>query len=65
MKISDMTIEALQILEKGPLTPGEFADQMWPDSPAHQVSYTSGRIRGRGIVKSAGSSILRICAKPD
>lgn len=40
-----------------------FADQMWPDSPAHHISYNQGAhgsCKGKGIWLSAGSYLGKL-----
>ena len=58
------TRRALSILrEHGPMTAGEFAREMWPDSPAWKRVYNcgpNGATRGRGLVKSGGSFLGKL-----
>jgi len=62
--VSEKRLRALRILrDHGPVTPMEFAERMWPDSPYWTVSYKAGQygsVRGRGLVKSAGSYLAKL-----
>ena len=64
MNLTDPQYNALHIVAlNGPIRPSRFADKMWPDSPAHQISYKCGAwgsTRGRGLVLSAGSYLAKL-----
>ena len=58
------TRRALTILrDHGPLTPREFAEKMWPDSPAwKRVNKCGpyGATKGRAIVESGGGFLGKL-----
>ena len=62
--MTETQLRALRILrDHGPVTPTEFAEWMWPDSPYWRVVYRAGpygSVRGRGLVKSAGSYLAKL-----
>ena len=64
--IRPATRRALAILrEHGPLSPTEFAEKMWPDSPAWEKVYKCGPYgasRGRAIVRSGGGFLGKLFA---
>lgn len=65
MKVSPVTIKALKLVcDHGPVAPAKFAELMWPDSPAWNRVYTvgnkGGAVRGRGILRSAGSYLGKL-----
>lgn len=66
-KVTPTTKRALFILSlTDGCTPAEFARHMWPDSPAWNRVYhcgPNGATRGRGIVKSAGSYLAKLCQR--
>lgn len=60
MRVSQVSTKALRLVrDHGPVAPAKFAEMMWPDSPAWNKVYMAGNkggaVRGRGIVRSAGS----------
>ena len=63
-KLTDKRFQALMVIAlNGTIIPTQFASKMWPDSPAHRISYNvgkSGAVRGRGIVMSAGSYLGKL-----
>lgn len=62
--VGQKTLHALRIMrDHGPLRPTQFAELMWPDSLAWQISYNcgpNGSMRGRGLIMSAGSYLGRM-----
>lgn len=63
--VTDFQRRALQVIHEagGEITPTEFAERMWPDSPAWQKVYAAGpygSARGLALVRSAGGHLGRL-----
>ena len=62
--ITDKTIKALKIIDKyGVIYPKQFAQLMWPDSPAWDKVYNTGingATSGKGMWLCAGSYLRKL-----